>query len=371
VTITVREREILDLLRADPRLKPAEIARRLKTSRAAVAVHLSALARKGLIQGRGYILAEEPYLVAIGGANMDVKTRLSGPAVMASSNPARAMLAAGGVARNIAHNLALLGHRVTLLSAVGEDELGRRLMAESGAAGIDAHHVLRLPEPTGLYAATLDQSGELILAGAAMAIMERLTPDYLASRERLIAGAQLILADDNLPAESLAWLGELAARRGLRLAIASVSAPKADKIATLLDRGQPIFALFCNREEIAALSRQPLSNDDDLKLAVRGLHGRGIGHIAVSLGRAGVLVSSRMAYGVAYRRLPPSGSGAKIADVTGAGDAAVAGTIHGLLGGQDLARAAALGQAAAALTLSCEGSVNPALNAGLLERAVP
>jgi pseudouridine kinase len=215
----------------------------------------------------------------------------------------------------------------------------------------------------------LDESGELILAGAAMAIMERLTPHYLASHERLIAGAQLIVADDNLPAESLAWLAELAARRGLRLAIASVSAPKADKIATLLDRAWPLFALFCNREEIAALNRQALSDDGELKAALRALHGRGIGHIAVSLGRAGVLVSSRMAYGVAYGRLPPSNSGANIVDVTGAGDAAVAGTIHGLLGGLDVARAAALGQAAAALALSCEGSVNPALNAALLEQA--
>jgi pseudouridine kinase len=366
---TTREQEILDLLRADPRLKPTEIARRLKTSRAAVAVHLSALSRKGLVQGRGYILADEPYLVAIGGANMDLKTQMLGPAVMASSNPARATMGPGGVARNIAHNLALLDHKVTLLSAVGEDELGRRLMTESAAAAIDVHHVLRLPEPTGLYAASLDQSGELILAGAAMAIMERLTLGYLASHEQLIAGAQMIVADDNLPAESLAWLAELAARRGLRLAIASVSAPKADKIAALLDRAWPLFALFGNRDEVAALTHQPLSDDDEIKAALRSLHGRGIGHIAVSLGRAGVLVSSRMAYGVAYRRLPPSDSGATIADVTGAGDAAVAGTIHGLLGGLDLARAAALGQAAAALTLSCEGSVNPALNGALLEQS--
>ncbi|MGH7184889.1 MAG: PfkB family carbohydrate kinase, partial [Pseudomonadota bacterium] len=224
--LTAREQEILDLLRDEPLIKPAEIARRLKTSRAAVAVHLSALGKKALIQGRGYVLADQRYVVAIGGANMDVKCRLLAPAAMGSSNPARSAMAPGGVARNIAHNLALLGRPVKLLSAVGQDGLGERLIAAAADAGIDCHGVLRLPEPTGLYAATLDSGGELLLAAAAMAIMERLTTDYLVAHERTIAGAGLIVADGNLPAPSLEWLMELAARRGRDLAIAAVSVPK-------------------------------------------------------------------------------------------------------------------------------------------------
>ena len=45
--MTERERQILSLLREDPTLSAAVIARRLKTSAAAVTVHLSALRQQG------------------------------------------------------------------------------------------------------------------------------------------------------------------------------------------------------------------------------------------------------------------------------------------------------------------------------------
>ncbi len=54
--MTERERQILALLREDPTLSPAAIARRLKSSAAAVTVHLSALRQQGEIIGRGYVL---------------------------------------------------------------------------------------------------------------------------------------------------------------------------------------------------------------------------------------------------------------------------------------------------------------------------
>jgi pseudouridine kinase len=305
-------------------------------------------------------------VAVIGGANMDVKSRLTGPAAMGGSNPAAAMLAPGGVARNIAHNLALFGRPVKLFSAIGQDALGERLAAECAAAGIDIHGVSRLPEPTGIYSAILDEGGELILASAAMAIMERLTPEYLAAHERAIGGARLIVADDNLPAASLDWLWDLAARRGRALAIEAVSPPKAGKIAALLEQRRPLHALFCNRDELAAIAGRAAGETADLTPALRDLHGRGVRHIAVGLGRAGALVSSRMDYGIAHR-LVPAIPGA-VVDVTGAGDAAVAGTLHGLLDGLDLVRAATLGQAAAALTVRSPYSVDPALSAARVER---
>src|SRR6185295_5414330 len=121
-------------------------------------------------------------VVCIGGANIDIKCRIAGPTVMGSSNPGAAALAPGGVARNIAHNLALLGVGAALVSVVGDDSFGARVIAATAAAGVDMRGVIRSAGATGSYHAILDAAGELILGVAAMGILERLTPRRLAAQ---------------------------------------------------------------------------------------------------------------------------------------------------------------------------------------------
>ena len=79
VNLTAREREIVDLLRADPLLDAAALAERIGSTRAAVSVHLSNLTRKGVVLGRGYIVRPEAdSVVVVGGAVLDTKVRTAG-----------------------------------------------------------------------------------------------------------------------------------------------------------------------------------------------------------------------------------------------------------------------------------------------------
>jgi pseudouridine kinase len=298
-------------------------------------------------------------VVCVGGANIDIKCRIVGRTTMGSSNPGAAVLAPGGVARNIAENLARLGLGAALVSAVGRDAFGRQLLDATTAAGVDTRGVIRAPGTTGSYHAALDARGELILGIAAMGILERLTPRRLAAQRALLASADLIVADSNLAIETLDWLIGFAAARGLRLAIETVSVPKGGRLKRLLARHRPLCALFCNRAEAEALT-----GSSGLKAAARRLHALGAQNIAVGLGRRGMFVSD----GRAARIVPALP--ARVVEVTGAGDAAVAGTLYGLLRGQDLATAARCGQAAAALTLACERSVSPALSERAIRRCV-
>ena len=298
-------------------------------------------------------------VVCIGGANMDIKSRIAGRTVMGTSNPGAAALAPGGVARNIAHNLALLGVRAALVSAVGRDALGAQLLAATAAAGVDISGVTRAADATGSYSAVLDARGELVLAVAAMGILERLTPRRLAAQRARLAGADLIVADSNLPLATLDWLIGFAAGRELRLALETVSVPKGGRLRRLLARGRPLYALFCNRAEAAALTGQA-----ELRAAAMRLHQRGVRHVGIGLGRRGMFVSDDRSADI-VPALP-----ARVVDVTGAGDAAVAGTLYGLLRGKDLATAARYGQAAAALTLASDQSVDPALSERAIRRCV-
>lgn len=290
--------------------------------------------------------------MCIGGANVDVKCRIAGRAAIGSSNPGAVLTSPGGVARNIAENLARLGCRAALISAVGRDDFGECLIEETAAAGVDVEAVMRTPRATGSYVAMLDRKGELIVATADMEILEQLTPRRLARHRDSFARADLVVADSNLPIDTLDWLLTFASKRGLKLAIETVSVPKGGKLRPLLTPARPLFALFCNQAELAALSRR-----SDLREGAQRLHALGVGCVGIGLGRRGMFVSDRQ-----MQRIVPARRGSVI-DVTGAGDAAVAGTLFGLLRGLPLARAAACGQRAAALTVRSERSVSPKLTA--------
>ncbi len=88
--LTEREQQIVDLLRRDPLMGTDALATTLGTSRASINVHLSNLGKKGVILGRGYVLAERPGAVVIGGANVDLKARSTTRATAQTSNPVTA-----------------------------------------------------------------------------------------------------------------------------------------------------------------------------------------------------------------------------------------------------------------------------------------
>jgi pseudouridine kinase len=309
-----------------------------------------------------------PGVVVIGGANMDLKCRIDGATVIGSSNPGSLQVTAGGVARNIAESLARLGVPTELISAIGRDAFGDRLLAETTAAGVGTRHVLRRATPTGTYTATLDRRGELVVGVAAMEVLAALTPRRVARSAAALRAAALIVADSNLSVATLDWLLGFAAEHGRPLAIEAVSVPKAATIGRLLAARRPLYALFCNQAEAAALVGLALPRQQDLRAGALRLHERGVRHVGIGLGCRGMLASS-LEDGCLLQRIVPAVAG-PLRDVTGAGDAAVAGTIYGLLHGRTLARAALYGQVAAALTRASALSVSPRLSARALDRRV-
>src|SRR5512139_2858831 len=88
---------------------------------------------------------ESPALV-IGAAGVDIVGRLRNELQLGSSNPSQIRSAFGGVARNVAENLARLGQPVQLITAVGQDAVGDQLLAQASQAGVDVSHSLRTEE---------------------------------------------------------------------------------------------------------------------------------------------------------------------------------------------------------------------------------
>jgi len=292
-------------------------------------------------------------VVVVGGVNADLKARTSEPLVAGTSNPGRMVVAAGGVGRNIAENLARLGTPVALVSAVGSDPLGDQVLAVTAAAGVDVTAVRRTPlHPTGSYTAVLDHAGELSVAVADMAAVEAIRPDDIPVAT--LTGAALVVLDGNLLPDTAACVLDLAERAGVPVVVDPVSVAKAARLSPVLDR--PVRAITPNRDELAALT----GADRSLTDAADALHDRGAELVWVRLGAEGSVLSTN-GDTVRLAAVP-----ADVVDVTGAGDAALAAFCHALLAGATPREAATYGHAAAALTVADPRTVRPDLSDSLV-----
>lgn len=295
-----------------------------------------------------------PRVIVIGGANVDIKGRSDAPVIAGTSNPGSVTVSAGGVGRNIAENLARLGIETGLLTALGDDPNGQLLRHACAAAGVDLSMALTSRAPTGSYLALLDEQGELVSAINDMRAMDALTVDHLERHAGAMAAADMLVADCNLSALCLDWLCRFSAEAGVRLVIEPVSVPKAMKLLAFARRA-PVFAITPNAQQLSALTGG--------SMAIPQLHRIGFANVVLHRGSAGATASDGY---VEVAVAPPPV--AAIADVTGAGDAAVAGLVCGLLDGRSLALSARLGQCAAAIKLSSAQSVASGLSRDSLFR---
>ncbi|MES2018271.1 MAG: carbohydrate kinase [Pseudomonadota bacterium] len=351
--------QLYELIRANPFISQQDLAVQLRLSRSAVAGYIAGLIRDRRLLGRAYVLPDNRPIVCLGAANLDRKLRSNATLKMGTSNPARQDESFGGVARNIAENLARLATPVSLITVIGDDSSGPALLAHAEKAGIDIRGVLKLSGVcTGTYTAVLDDHGEMMLALADMALYESLTPEFLATRQPQRAIGALTVADMNLPMATLASLLEDARRDAIPLIIVAVSQPK---MARLPQDLHGLRLLILNQGELETRVGQPIKTEAELLAACRLVQSQGVQDVIVTRGGTGVVYT--VPGGIAHLEAPD----AHIIDVTGAGDAFSAAVCWSLFhGSDDLQLACRRGLRLSAMTLECEETVCPYLSADIL-----
>ncbi|CAB4912035.1 unannotated protein [freshwater metagenome] len=285
------------------------------------------------------------WVVVVGGTNMDVVARTSAPLVPATSNPGRTRISPGGVGRNIAACLGLLGAPVRLVSAVGDDTFGDEALRVTAACGADVAAVRRVPGATGTYTAVLDDRGELVAAVSDMAVVDELVLETVH-----LTDAALVVLDGNLAHTQATRVVAAAAQAGVPLAFEPVSVAKAARLADLV---HDLFLVTPNTDELAALTGRAAT---DWRDSIADLHARGVEHVWVRHGADGSWMCSRGSDPVHLPAVP-----AEVVDVTGAGDAMLAAWVAAWLRGDDPVEAARDGHRAAAATIECPHTVRPDL----------
>ncbi|EDQ02244.1 Sugar kinase, ribokinase family protein [Shewanella benthica KT99] len=349
IKMTERELEILALLKQDPLIAQQSLADQLGISRSSVAGHIMNLTNKGVIRGKGYILAESRYAVVIGGANMDILGRPLNSLQVGDSNPGSVSCSPGGVGRNIAENLARLGSQTRLISAIGKDTYGQMIMNQCQQAGIDMKGCLQLNDAnTSTYLSVLDGDGDMHVAINDMAILERLSVEVLKEKEELLRRADLIILDANLSAESLEYLLNNFSDRPIF--VDTVSCVKAKKIKPFLSS---VHTLKPNLKEAEQLSGIIIEDYSELPALANWFHNQGVKRIFLSLGSDGVFYSDEGAQ--AHIPAIPIA----MVNANGAGDAFLAGLAHGWIQEWGIEQSTKFAMAAAVVALSHLATINP------------
>lgn len=296
------------------------------------------------------------YCVVVGGVNVDIGGKPDSTLVARDSNPGRINTSLGGVGRNIAHNLSLLGKKVVLVTALGRDANADRIIKSCKDLNIDIEGYLEsLEDNTSSYLFITDETGDMSVAINDMNIYQKVTPEYIAGRMDSINKAGLVIVDTNIPAETIDYL---TAHCRVPVFADPVSCAKATRLQSSLGR---IHTITPNIYEAEILADMPIRNDEDLKAAADKLLKMGIKRVFITLGPDGLFAADERE-NFKLDILP-----CKLVNATGAGDAMMAGFAYAFMEGKDLRETAEYGLAAAAIAVEGSHTINESMSIDLIK----
>ncbi|MFQ5692656.1 MAG: ribokinase, partial [Nitrospinota bacterium] len=236
---------------------------------------------------------------------------------------------------------------VAFLGKVGADERGDRCANRLESEGLDVSTLRReAGVPTGVALIVVGPEGENLIAVAPGA-NARLSPGDVEAEGRAIAGARLVLAQLEVPQETIASAFRRAVKAAVKTVLNPAPAPAVEFSENLLSLTDVIVP---NRVEAEALTGLEIGSIEMARAACAVLHNSGVGEVVITLGEEGAVFTG------------PEGSGhvraprVEVVDTTGAGDAFCGALAVGLSEGKDLAGAVRFACAAGALCCTVEGA---------------
>ena len=296
---------------------------------------------------------DQGYITVFGAANIDIGGKPFKELTERDSNPETVRMASGGVGRNIAHNLSLLGNRVKFISAFGDDVYAAQLRTELSELGIDTNESLVVKEDsTSVYLFITDKDGNMELAVNDMDIYGHLTPEFIQSKQSVLAKSALIVVDANLPEEAIETVCRLSSCPVIAESVSCSKVPR-------LKRSLPfIHTITGTYPEAGMLTGTKIDPDDiqSLKAASDILLKKGIKRVVITLSERGVYFADKDI----SKKLPPLP--ARMVNGNGAGDSLLSGLITGFAKGLSFEDSVLLGLSCASITLETSRTNNPALS---------
>lgn len=265
-------------------------------------------------------------VICIGAAFIDELFQLSEDLIPATTNKSSVTKTAGGVSRNIAHQLALLDVPVQLISVFGNDSDSDWLKQSCLDAGIKLDASIITNAPSGKYTGILNPDGSLHAAFVSNPLEYLITPHHLETSKELLSKASWLISDTNTPVEAISWLLDFSNQKNIPFIIEPVSVPPAMKLKDIDPKG--LYLITPNEDELPALCSDNALTEQE---QVSELLGKGVRHILLHQGKQGSVLYSK------EKIVKLHASNVDVVDSTGAGDGALSGYILGkFLGKEDM-----------------------------------
>lgn len=285
-------------------------------------------------------------IICIGAAFVDELFHATEEMLLATTNNATVTKTAGGVSRNIAHQLALLGVPVQLISVFGNDSDGDWLKKVCTGAGVKLDASITKEGLSGKYTGILNVDGSLFTAFITNSATQLITPYHLGKHVELLKTASFILADANINVDTAEWLLAFSNDSGIPFILEPVSVPPARKYRDVNLSG--LYLITPNEDELPVLcSDKSFFTQQQVDEMLQ----RGVKQIWLHNGKHG---SALYGPGKSVSLHAPE---IEVLDCTGAGDGSLSGFILGKYLGKDDADCMKIAHTLSAEILQVNGAI--------------
>ena len=265
-------------------------------------------------------------VICIGAALVDELFHANEEIIAATAIDAQVTKTAGGVSRNIANQLAVLGVPVQLITVVGNDGDGDWLKKSCADAGVKTDAIITRNGLSGKYTGILNVDGSLFTAFLTNAAIDLITPAHLEKHKDLLKTASYLLADANINIDTADWLLSFSKETGIPFILEPVSVPPARKYKDCSLDG--LYLITPNEDELPVLCEDGGAMTQQ---QVEELFTRGVQNIWLHNGKHGSVLYTR------EKAISLHAPTIEVVDCTGAGDGSLSGFLLGKhLGWEDL-----------------------------------
>lgn len=297
-------------------------------------------------------------IVIVGAAHMDLQVYPIGKGLLdVASYPAQKMVwSVGGDALNEATIITRLGHKVKLISCIGDDMISGMIIEHCNENNIDTTHLKRDPSKiTGINIGLICEDGERTFINNRSGSIWTFCPQDVdldaACGGRILSFAS-IFNNPLLDEELMLPLFKRAKEQGMIICTDIVDAKRGEKLADIRNALAYVDYFFPNYDEARALVGK-----DDVDEIADELLALGVKNVLIKIGKKGCLVKNAK-----ERFIVPAYPKSDCIDTTGAGDNFASGFICGLLEGRSLKECAQYANCTASIAVEAVGATDGVKN---------
>lgn len=291
---------------------------------------------------------EQLYATVIGTVFIDCKGFPFNTYMPTGRNLGRIQFVHGGVGRNIAENLGLMGVEARLVSSVDNSGLGLEVLQRLESSGVATDYMTKAEqEGMGMWMAVLDEHGDLAGSISQMPDLSAMAATFAKQGAAIVSSSSHILLELDLNAELSASVLELAEKQNKPVYGIPGNLDVIMQQPKLLSK---LSCFICNHIEAERLLGRSFIdlNESDRLVTIRELaHSLELPQLVVTLGAEGSVYFDGTTGEAGVQDVYP----VTVEDSSGAGDAYFSGTVMGLMRGLPLRQAVICGTKVAGWTI--------------------